>query len=883
MDNNRISQSLRDNTNLLGTMLGQTIADAEGQDFFNKIETIRQMAKSSRSDSGNLGDLKAYDHKELADYLGDLSNEEMLSVARAFSHFLNLSNMADQHHAISRDMDSQLSATQTLDDLFSEMQSVGHNQGKIQRCLDSLKIDLVLTAHPTEITRRSLINKHYEIIALLAKLELQGRTERELRITHQRLAELISQIWHTADFREHRPTPIDEAKWGFAVIENSLWEAVPNFMRRLEITSTKVTGKALSLDFAPVSFTFWMGGDRDGNPNVTSEISREVLLLSRWKAADLYQNDIQELIDDLSMSTCNDKIRAMGNGEREPYRYILRQIRQRLRNTCTNLELVLKGEEPTEIADLTSIDQLWQPLSDCYQSLHESGMGDIADSKLLDLLRRIKSFGRHLVKLDIRQESDRHTQVLSELTEHLELGNYHEWPESQRQDFLLRELQSRRPLIPQDWTPSDESQEVLNTCREIARHPIEAFGVYVISMARTASDVLAVHLLMKESGCKTSLPVAPLFETLDDLNRAESVMQELVDLPFYRQLSGCKQTIMIGYSDSAKDAGVLAAGWAQYQAQEALLKVCSDADFALTLFHGRGGTIGRGGAPAQAALLSQPPGSLQQGLRVTEQGEMIRNKLGLSAMAVKSLAQYTSAIIQANLDKPPVPLPKWRDLMNQVSDLSRDAYRRIVREEPNFVPYFRMATPEQELAKLPLGSRPARRKTGGGIESLRAIPWIFAWSQNRLMLPAWLGAGQALQKMIDDGEKDTLEEMCEIWPFFSTRVSMLEMVFAKADPAISEYYDSILVDEDKLELGTQLRTQLLNDIETILNISNEESLMGNLPMMRASIEFRNTYVDPLNILQADLLRRNRESQDSNLEQALMVTIAGISAGLRNTG
>lgn len=876
MNDNQASNSLSNNVNMLGTMLGDTIASDQGDTFLEKIETIRQMAKSSRSGNN-------YNHEELAEYLGQLTNEEMLSVARAFSHFLNLANIADQHEAISREMDEELSATKTLNTLFSDMSAAGHSAKKIEQCLDNLNIELVLTAHPTEITRKSLINKHYEIITLLSKLELTGRTEREVAALNRRLAELISQIWHTGDFRENRPSPIDEAKWGFSVIEHSLWEAVPNFMRRLEFTSKKVTGRDLELDFTPVHFTFWMGGDRDGNPNVTAKISREVLLLSRWKAMDFYLRDINTLINDLSLFKCNDKVRSMAEGKREPYRHIFRGVRTLLENTQSNIESMMEGREPRSLPELTHIDQLWEPVFACYESLIESGMEDIANSKLLDSLRRIKSFGLHLVRLDVRQESDRHSQVLSELTGYLGLGDYQSWTEADKQAFLIRELQSRRPLIPLDWEPSEDAQEVLDTCREISKHPREAFGVYVISMARAPSDVLAVHLLMKESGCRTPLPVAPLFETLEDLTNAEDAMRQLVNMPFYRGISDLKQTVMIGYSDSSKDAGVLAAGWAQYQAQEALLKVCEDAGFALTLFHGRGGTIGRGGAPAKAALLSQPPGSLQQGLRVTEQGEMIRNKLGLSATAIKSLALYTSAIIEANLEKPPVPKPEWRDMMDLVSERSCKAYRSIVREEPDFVPYFRMATPEQELGKLPLGSRPARRKSGGGIESLRAIPWIFAWSQNRLVLPAWLGAGQALQTMIDDGKQELIEQMAEAWPFFSTRLSMLEMVYAKADVAISEHYDSILVDDDMKPLGSKLRAQLLRDIDTILSISNDESLMGDLPKMKVSIEFRNTYVDPLNILQADLLRRNRETKDRDLEQALMVTIAGISAGLRNTG
>lgn len=875
MPESSLSPSLTKNVDLLGTMLGNCIAETEGDVFFEKIETIRALSKSARAKNG--------DYKALAAYLNDLSNEELVPVARAFSQFLNLSNIVDQHHVISREMDSQMSATQTLADTFKRLAEAKQSPAKIKQAISQLNIELVLTAHPTEITRRSLINKHAEIDRVLSQLELTGTTERERSAMKSRLAELIAQMWHTGDFREHRPSAVDEAKWGFAVIENSLWDAVPNFLRRLDSTSKGITGEALALDYAPVKFGFWMGSDRDGNPNVTATVTREVLLLSRWKATDLYLRDIQSLIDELSMLKCNENVAKIANGEREPYRFILRKLRKLLQQTQHNLNLRLKGEQPEDIEELQSTSELWEPLHTCYESLCECGMSSIANSKLLDMLRRIQSFGIHLVKFDIRQESTRHTDVMSELTRFLGIGDYAAWSESDKQAFLLKELQSKRPLLPRDWQPSEQVQEVLDTCREIGHHDEDAFGVYVISMARAPSDILLVYLLMNETGCKHLLPVAPLFETLDDLNNAASVIENLVGNAWYLGQTKGKQTVMIGYSDSAKDAGVMAAGWAQYRAQEELLDVCKKANVSLKLFHGRGGTIGRGGAPAQAALLSQPPGSLSQGLRVTEQGEMIRAKLGMNAIAIKSLALYTSAILQANLDKPPIPLPAWRKVMDELSDISCARYREVVRDNPDFVDYFRMATPEIELGKLPLGSRPARRKGSGGIESLRAIPWIFAWSQNRLMLPAWLGAGAALKQLIDKDQKAALNEMCEIWPFFATRISMLEMVFAKADIAISEYYDSVLVEESKLPLGQQLRKQLGEDIDTVLSISNDDSPMEKLPYQRKSIEFRNTYVDPLNLLQAELLRRNRAQEDEDLEQAIMVTIAGISAGLRNTG
>lgn len=870
--------ALTSNVNMLGQLLGNTIRDAHGEELLNKVESIRQRSKSAQAGNDS-------DRQLLIDEIKHLPDEQLTPVARAFSQFLNLTNMAEQYHTISRHCESHICEPDVINTLFAKLTQNSVSQSDISQAIKELDIELVLTAHPTEIARRTTIHKFVQINKCLSELELTDLSTTERTKIERRLEQLIAQSWHSDVIRKQRPTPLDEAKWGFAVIENSLWQAVPDFLREFDDKLKSHVNQGLSIDAKPLHFSSWMCGDRDGNPFVTHEVTKEVLLLSRWKAADLYLDDIQDLINELSMVKCNETVRELAGDAHEPYRAVLKHLRSLLHNTLEHLDAQIKNQPTANHEILIHVDQLWDPLHACYQSLHQCGMGIIAEGSLLDTLRRINTFGVHLVRLDIRQESTRHANVLSELTRYLGIGDYQQWSEQDKLSFLVNELSSKRPLIPNNWQPSADVKEVLDTCKVIAHQPREALGAYVISMARTASDVLAVHLLLQETGCSFRMDVCPLFETLDDLQNAESVIKQLLEIDWYRGFIQNYQMVMIGYSDSAKDAGVMAAGWAQYTAMEALVEVCESADVELRLFHGRGGTIGRGGAPAHAALLSQPPKSLKGGLRVTEQGEMIRFKLGLPDVAVNSFNLYASAILEANLLPPPAPKPSWYELMNTISEVSCKAYRDVVQGEKDFVPYFRAATPELELGKLPLGSRPAKRDPNGGVESLRAIPWIFSWSQNRLLLPAWLGAGEGIQHAVDNGHQQELEEMCRTWPFFSTRLGMLEMVYAKTNASISEYYDQRLTDPSLWPLGNRLREQLNKDIASVLKVENTDHLMESNPWGQEAIRLRNIYVEPLNMLQAELLYRTRQHSNNaqTLEEALMVTIAGIATGMRNTG
>ncbi|WP_194789345.1 phosphoenolpyruvate carboxylase [Pseudomonas sp. UFMG81] len=872
-----IDLRLREDVHLLGELLGETIRQQHGEAFLQKIEDIRHSAKADRRGAG----------EQLSSTLGDLAEEDLLPVARAFNQFLNLANIAEQYQLIRRRDAEQPPPfeAQVLPELLTRLKAAGHSDDALARQLAKLDIQLVLTAHPTEVARRTLIQKYDAIAAQLAAQDHRDLTPGERQQVRERLRRLIAEAWHTEEIRRTRPTPVDEAKWGFAVIEHSLWQAIPSHLRKVDAALHAATGLRLPLEAAPVRFASWMGGDRDGNPNVTATVTREVLLLARWMAADLFLRDIDYLAAELSMQQASAALRDKVGDSAEPYRALLKQLRDRLRATRAWAHASLTTTQPVSAAVLLDNSDLIAPLELCFQSLHECGMGVIADGPLLDCLRRAVTFGLFLVRLDVRQDAARHRDALSEITDYLGLGRYADWDEERRIDFLQAELKNRRPLLPGHFKPQAETAEVLATCREIAAAPAASLGSYVISMAGAASDVLAVQLLLKEAGLTRPMRVVPLFETLADLDNAGPVMERLLGLPGYRAGLHGPQEVMIGYSDSAKDAGTTAAAWAQYRAQENLVRICREHQVELLLFHGRGGTVGRGGGPAHAAILSQPPGSVGGRFRTTEQGEMIRFKFGLPGIAEQNLNLYLAAVLEATLLPPPPPEPAWRAVMDQLAADGVKAYRGVVRDNADFVEYFRQSTPEQELGRLPLGSRPAKRRAGG-IESLRAIPWIFGWTQTRLMLPAWLGWETALNNALARGQGELLAQMRAQWPFFRTRIDMLEMVLAKADAQIAEAYDQRLVQPPLLPLGAHLRDLLSQSCQVVLGLTGQSVLLAHSPETLEFIRLRNTYLDPLHRLQAELLARSRSREaalDSPLEQALLVTVAGIAAGLRNTG
>ncbi|GAA0817200.1 phosphoenolpyruvate carboxylase [Colwellia asteriadis] len=851
-------ETISHNIRALGSALGQTIANETDQRWLDNIEHVRLLAKDGVAN-------QAYALDELKSLFQSCDEDKLLIYARAFSQFLNLANVAEQQHTASEQGLAELDLPHPLESLKEQLGDV--DAKTFLKAVNQLHIELVLTAHPTEVNRRTFIHKYHEIAEQLAD---SGSD------LNPRIEELIEQAWGTNEIRQQRPTPLDESRWGLNAISDSLWVAVPKFVRELDTLCQQVSGQSLPLDATPITMASWMAGDRDGNPFVTANLSKQAVIQARLMAAELYLTDFQNLYLELSMDKADEVLVTADVQGIGPYRHLLKQTIAELEQTIT----LLKNNN-TEGA-IASPSALLAPLLLCRDSLLNAGLTRAANSLVLDVIRKVHCFGISLVKLDVRQHSEFHDQAIAEIVSALGLGDYLSWDEQQRCQFLQTELNNSRPLLPKvQW--SEQTQEVLDTFSFIAAQPKEVLGIYVISMASNQSDVLSVNLLMKATGITWDMPIAPLFETLDDLNNAAQVIDVLLTDKDYVKRTHGAQHVMIGYSDSAKDAGVLAAAWAQYQAQEALVAVARRHKITLKLFHGRGGTIGRGGGPAHAAIASQPPGTLEGGLRVTEQGETIRFKFGLPNLAVRSLHLYASAILESLVKPQPAPKDSWRSLMDDMAKRSCDIYRSYICDQEDFVTYFRQATPEQELSSLPLGSRPSKRKSDGGIESLRAIPWIFAWSQNRLVVPSWLGFGQAIEE-IGQKQSYTIQDMLENWPYFRARVSLTEMVYLKSDSRISKMYDQHLVEPELQAMGDELRSQLAKDKATVLKLLGQTETLESDQWNLTSFQLRQPYLLPLHLLQIEALKRLRKQPEHPLcEQLLMVSMTGIATGMRNTG
>jgi phosphoenolpyruvate carboxylase len=960
--------ALRADIRRLGNLLGDTLKRLGGENLFQNEEQVRALCKELRSTN------KRTAQRRLKQILASLSLEESIGVIRAFSVYFQLVNIAEQHHRIRRktyyevhtpESPQQGSIAETLRRIAASRsgRSAKSLRSEMQDVIDRLEVRPVMTAHPTEAARRTLLEKHRRIADLLTDFDAPQLPRRRREDLEARLAAEVESIWQTDEVRQTQPTVLDEVNNGLYYFDATLFEALPNLLRELELRLGELfPGVTVRDGAAPVRFGSWIGGDRDGNPFVTPEVTWHTLVLQQRHALRKYiarTGDLSRRLSEsvrfaapsaeLLASLKRDREElpeiALGAEQRnpeEPYRQKLAFIYARLENTMRrNRELTtaLLIDSPKSlisirpglplIAALTRSreshdhvyrlgEDLWLDLKSLRESLKEAG-AMFAAAEVDRFMQQVAAFDLHIAALDLRQHSDRHAAALAEITRAFGFErDYSQMHEAERAEWLANEIESPRPFISPESQFSAETTETLNVFR-VARRALDeinarAIGTFIVSMTREASDLLAVLLLAKQAGLGAhatdspdqastsshSLSVTPLFETIDDLRRAPQVMRNLFEDPTYRQhleSRGNLQEIMIGYSDSSKDGGILTSSWELYLAQERLWQVARQAGVELRLFHGRGGTVGRGGGPSHEAILAQPAGTVAARIKITEQGEVVSSKYSLPDIAQRSLELTTAAVIAASLSqeqKSPENLSRWTEAMNELSETAYLEYRRMVYDTDGFYEYFTNATPVEEFQRLRLGSRPARRrKSSKGLADLRAIPWVFGWTQSRHLVPGWLAVGTSIQAFRREHGSEGLKllrEMYDKWPFFHSTISNIEMTLAKADFQIARQYAECLADGvtgrtifAKLEAEYELSRRM------VLAITEEKHLLDKAPVLQRSIAVRNPYVDPMSYLQVELLARKRAQSsnasgpDDKLLYAILLTINGIAAGMRNTG
>ena len=881
---------LREDIRLLGTFLGRVIKDQEGTKFFNIVERLRLLSKNTLLDKN-----KSKVFSKISKDIRKLSPEITFKVTRAFSHILNLMNLAESLDA-SRKLNEydnpyfknkkqNLFIEDIINNLFKNRKI---SDKKIYDQATKLDIGIVLTAHPTEVKRRTLIQKYANLTTLMEQRHLYKKYPTKIIEIDRKLYSEIAIIWKTDELKRTKPSPLDEARWGLAVIEDSLWDIIPRVYKRLNDIFRKNLNQDLPRNFNPIQFGSWMGGDRDGNPNVTSEVTKKVILFSRWQAAKLYERELTKLIQDLSMEECSQVIKKVTGNSFEPYRVYLRPLRDKVRRTHQLIEAHINYNKPLDENKLLKDKyEIINPLREVRTSLNINKGQHIANADLLDLIRRARCFGINLARLDIRQESDRHEKLLNEIFKKKNKINYLQLPEDKKIQLLNKSIKQKKYFVNKINLRDKENLEVWKTFKQISKEPEQCMGAYVISMTSKASDILSVYLLQLQAETKNLLRVVPLFETLDDLKNAKDVMQNLFKLPWYRKMINSKQEVMIGYSDSSKDAGKLSASWHQYKLQEELRNLAKKYKIDLVFFHGRGGSPGRGGGPIQATLKSQPSGTVNGKIRITDQGEVIQQKYGYKPLAEYNLCSYIGAVMEATLNPPLRSKPNWRELIQKMSEISTSAYRKYLNQSEDFIRYFKTVTPHKSLGKLAIGSRPTKRKNVDNIQSLRAIPWVFAWTQIRLMLPAWLGTTEALRYGSIKKFKKTMTDMERNWPYFVSTMDILDMVISKVDPEISVIYENNLADKSLIRIGKRLRFQF----DALLKLHNKitpKDVIKERKEFRKALFIRNNYTEMLNILQADIMnkltnKKYKKLDKKFLEDSLMTSIAGISAAMKNTG
>ena len=902
----------------LGELLGQVITEQESPAIYDLEERVRQNAKGRRSaPPGSPEHARAAG--ELAREIQSLTSQTARPVAAAFSLYFDLVNLAEENQRVNLLRQEELAnhpqpVHDSIGAAIAVLKSRRVSPGDLERLLSTLKIELVLTAHPTEAKRRTILSKLQRMAASLRLLERNDLLPHESQVCRAALLEEMTSLWHTDRARTARLSVTDEVRTTLYFVEEIFWEVLPSISTDLdEALAQHYPG--LSGRHPWLTLASWVGGDRDGNPNVTHEVTAEALRLHRGLALERHRPAMQDLARRLSQSASRvpppPELAAWFEARRplpshvtflesryanEPYRLALSLLAQDLAD-ASRLDMTssLLGRTPPSPRPHAS--DFLDPLKIIRRSLPKP----VADGLPLTVQRQFEIFGLHSVRLDIREDASRLNAALGELLRALGLHPRFEAADRQeRLRLLVALLAAPRPdLAPQPGVTPQTAEtialfQMVSRAREI--YGEELIGPIIISMTSGAADVLAVLLLARWAGCQGCLEIVPLFETLDDLQAAADILAELFSLGVYRShLAACHdhQMVMVGYSDSNKDGGYLAANWALYQAQEQIARVCRQHEIRFTLFHGRGGTVARGGGPANRAIRAQPPGTINGRFRLTEQGEVISSRYGNPDLAHRHLEQIVNAVLLASFPEQMGEAreveARWRSELSDMAAAAHRVYRRLVYETPGFLDYWRAVTPIHEIQRLQIGSRPALRQSGGdSLARIRAIPWVFSWMQSRFNLPGWYGLGSGLAASTTS--LSSLKEMYASWPFFRSLFDNAEMSLLKADLGIAALYSALMPDQVfAASIFEDIRSEYERTQELILAISGHTQLMEEDPIIQRSIYLRNPYIDPLNYIQVEMLQRLRGLRDPEgaaaeaLREVIVITINGIASGLRNTG
>lgn len=907
--------SLQNDVNMLGNILGEILVLHGGKDLLNKVERIRKMTKSIRKEFNS--DM----YTELKKEISGLESPMRQQVIRAFSVYFHLVNVAEQNHRIRRRrqylLEEGTSQTLSLEQAVSKVREYSLSEDEIQSVLDDLSIELIMTAHPTEATKRTVLEIQKRISENLRKLDNPLITQWEKEAITDSLFNEVTALWHTDELRHRKPEVLDEVKNGLYYFNQILFDTLPDIFWELEMQlQDQISEKDWQVPNF-IRFGSWIGGDRDGNPNVTPEITWTTLEMQQELILKKYEASVIELMRRFSQSAERQPIEQVfiDKVESEEKAYLEEQEKWRVKSEIyrRKFAVILKRlrEKGKSSHGYQHADELAADLKDIKINVEKHLPENKKLKTIRKLIRQVEMFGFHLATLDIRNHSGEHEAAIHEILQKVHLtDDYSKLTETDKQKLLYQVLEDPRPLLLTNDRYSKATQDIMRVFRMIKRAHKEfgkrAIEVYLISMTEAPSDLLEVMVLAKEVGIyrinqdgtvESDLDVAPLLETIDDLKAGPEIMRTLFEADVYRkQLAARKdhQEIMLGYSDGSKDGGTLSANWELFKAQKEIHRMARNYDIHLKFFHGRGGSLGRGGGSLHTSILSQPAETLGDGVKITEQGEVLSSRYLLEDIAYRNLEQAASALFESSArvanasDQMELRKEEWETAMEVMSEKSLEKYQSLVFGDRDFLTYFNQATPLTELDALNIGSRPMSRKNSQRFEDLRAIPWVFAWTQSRHLLPAWYAAGTGLQAFIDQNEKNLhiLQTMYKKWSFFHATINNLQMALLTADMGSAKEYLELVEDP---QIARRIFENIVDEYErtkaALLQISGNEALLSHSPNIKESVHLRNPYVDPLNILQVDLIRKLRETPNPSeeLETDVLLTINGVAAGLVNTG